>query len=50
MIGLKKEKLWNELLDYYILKITVDSGDEDIDAEIIDELMNILNRKYLLKK
>lgn len=30
--------------------IEINTGYSDIDAEIVDELMNILNRKYLLKK
>lgn len=30
--------------------VEINTGYSDIDEEIVDELMNILNRKYLLKK
>lgn len=30
--------------------IEINTGYSDIDEEIVDELMNLLNRKYLLKK
>ena len=30
--------------------IEINTGYSDIDEEIVDEMMNLLNRKYLLKK